>query len=327
MEVFDVVTVGDSFIDTFLSIESPTDACLYDEHTQKLILHAGAKILLDDAEFLLGGNATNVAIGLSRLGCKTALIAELGDDEFAGKIKKGIEQEKVSLEFTKVTQGAPSTFSVGIHIGSERTLFVRHVKREHKLSLDGFQTKWIYLTSMGEDWKDMYAKTLSYVKSTGVKLAFNPGTAQMKQGYESFKDVVEASDILFVNRDEAEEMLYGKLRTTEEKETADSLLFRLQRMGPKAIVFTDGLDGAFALDEKGIVMFQDVAPAKVHAGKTGAGDAFASGYMGALLGGKDMKESLLWGAVNSASVVEHIGATTNLLTKEQLEERIKTTIG
>lgn len=320
--VFDVVCVGDSVLDIFLSSKS-SEYVKYDSATEKLVLHAGSKILIDEAAFTLGGNASNVAAGLTRLGFGAALVAELGDDEFAEKIQKGLKEEGVNLEHVKITLGAQSTFSVGITIGGERTLFVHHEKRQHTLSLDGLSAGWVYLTSMGEEWRGMYTKVLEYVKTTGAKLAFNPGSAQMKAGYEHFKDVVSMCDILFVNRDEAEEMLYGKLRSKEEKETAESLLFRLQRMGPKMVVLTDGTNGSFVLAQDNQVYQEGIVKEKAYIGRTGVGDAYASGFLGAVVSGNDIPAAMQWGTHNAAAVLEHIGAQVGLLTKEKMQSRIE----
>ncbi|HXS14535.1 MAG TPA: carbohydrate kinase family protein [Candidatus Saccharimonadales bacterium] len=322
MQVFDVVCVGDSVLDVFMTA-GQSDYVKYDKESDKLILHAGSKVLIDTAGFTLGGNASNVAVGLSRLGFHVSLVAEHGDDEFAQKIRKGLLSENVSLDATKVTPGAPSTFSAGITIGGERTLFIHHVKREHQLSLDNLQAEWVYLTSMGEEWEEMYRKVLEYVKTSGAKLAFNPGSAQMKAGYESFKDVVSMSDILFVNRDEAEEILYGKLRRQEEKESTESLLFRVQRMGPKMVVITDGENGSYVLDSANQIFHEGIVSGKVKIGKTGVGDSYASGFLGAVMSGKDTQTAMQWGTHNAGAVLEHIGAQTNLLTKDELEKRIE----
>ena len=57
--------------------------------------------------------------------------------------------------------------------------------------------------------------------------------------------------------------------------------------------------------------------------RTGAGDAFASTFTSALILGKAVKEALQWAPVNSAYVVQQIGAQKGLLTREQLEEYLK----
>jgi ribokinase len=54
--------------------------------------------------------------------------------------------------------------------------------------------------------------------------------------------------------------------------------------------------------------------------RTGAGDAFASTFTVALALGKTLEEALMWGPVNSASVVQDIGAQRGLLSRAQIEE-------
>ncbi|SRR5260221_2172142 len=322
MQTFDLVAVGDAILDTFLTINNETDFCSYNKATNQLMLYAGEKILVDEASFMLGGNACNVSVGVKRLGFATGLIAEFGGDEFAAKLRNGLTQEGVSLDYAKVTENTPSTFSVGIHVAHERTLFVHHVERAHEMSLDGVVTKWIYLTSMGKEWEDLYRRVAEYAKKENVKLAFNPGSQQLKDGAEKIKDVLLETDILFINRDEAEEILYGKVKGPQEKEKPEDLLFRLQRIGCKMICMTDGDKGSFVLDESGkFYSFGTIEPAS-YTGKTGAGDSFASGFLGAILYGKDIPDAMKWGSYNAAAVLEHIGAQTGLLTKEEMERRI-----
>lgn len=165
-------------------------------------------------------------------------------------------------------------------------------------------------------------KLLNIKKMHDVKLAFNPGSAQIKKGPDSFKDVLAVTDILFVNRDEAEILLHGKPVSKEEQETEENLLFRIQRMGPKMIVMTDGDHGSYVLDEKAELFYETCAPAKI-VEKTGAGDAFGTGFLGALLAGKSIQEAMQWGAANAASVIEYVGAQPGLLTHHGMSERLK----
>jgi ribokinase len=57
--------------------------------------------------------------------------------------------------------------------------------------------------------------------------------------------------------------------------------------------------------------------------RTGAGDSFSSTFTVALAQGKSIKEALMWGPINSMSVVQYLGAQKGLLTKEKLEEYLK----
>lgn len=324
MQTFDVVTVGDAVLDTFLFLHNATDFARINKETEELCIRTGSKVLLDDAEFLLGGNATNVAVGLQRLGFATALLAELGDDEFSQKLIKGLQKENIVLDFIQQTKHAPSTFSVILDILGDRTAFIRHVKREHAIPVVGFETKWIYLTSMGKDWHALYQSIVEFKThsaGSGLKLAFNPGSAQIAEGPESFTDVLAATDLLLVNRDEAEIILHGKPIGKEARETEENLLFRIQRLGPKLIVMTDGENGSYVLDEKAQLFYEKSFPCTI-VEKTGAGDAYSSGFLGALLSGKSVQEAMQYGAINAASVIGQIGAEAGLLTKDTITSRM-----
>lgn len=318
MEQFDLVSVGDAILDIFLSIHDQSEFCKWDDKGH-LMIHAGSKILIDESAFMLGGNACNVAAGIKRLGFDSGLIAELGDDEFAAKLKNGLTKEGVSQDFVKTTSGAPSTFSVGIQVGNDRTLFVHHVEREHVFDLSALHTKWLYLTSLGNKWEHVYQQVIEYKKTHDMKLAFNPGSAQMHAGVESFKDVLPVTDVLCINRDEAEIILYNKILDEKERDTEENMLFRIQRLGVKMIVMTDGGNGAYVMDESAKLYYEKAVSGEM-VGKTGAGDAYSSGFLGGLLSEKNVQEAMQWGAANAAAVIGHIGAQTGLLTQEGMQQ-------
>lgn len=318
--MFDVITVGDSIVDVFVT--PPTDDPNISLKGDEALIRIGAKIPVETSSFSLGGNATHVAIGLSRLGFATALAAELGTDEFADKILKDLEKEKVAKDLLIQTKDAPSTFTVSLSLGGDRTTFVRHVQREHNYSFDNMSTKWVYLTSMGEKWQETYKKTLAFVQKSGAKLAFNPGSIQIKEGAESFADVTKSCDVLIVNKEEAEIILYGKILPREKQESVESLLFRLNRIGPKLVIITDGENGSYAIDGEGKVFIQPAFKEKITE-KTGAGDAFSAGVIAGLLLGKDIPTCLVWGSADAAGVISKHGGQEGLLTMQQLTTKIQ----
>lgn len=322
MSKFDVVTIGDAILDTFLSLEHASEFARLRKETDEICIKEGAKVLIDDAQFLLGGNASNVAVGLSRLGLQVGLFAELGDDEFSEKLIKALKSEHVDLSHTIHTRDAPSTFSVILNLLGDRVAFVRHVHREHKFDFSSLQTNWVYLTSFGKNWRHVYAQVAEMAKAKRIKLAFNPGSAQIHEGRESFADVLAVADILFINRDEAEIILHGKIPEKSLKETEQNLLFRIQRMGPKTVVMTDGENGAYCMTNASELLHQKALPTKI-VEKTGAGDGFASGFLAAIFQGKEYQEALVWGAAESASVLEKVGGEAGLLTKEEMERKIQ----
>lgn len=315
MPQFDIVCVGDAKIDTFLSLHEANEHLRFSEETNELCIKFGEKITVDKAEILLGGDAANVSVGTSRLGLSTALIAEIGTDEFAQKIINTLKKENVDTANVCQMEGQESSFSTIINYKGDRTIFSEHVKRQHNFNFENIDTKWIYLTSLGEDWINAYDKTINFVKEKQYLLAFNPGTIQIESGKDALTNVLTVTNLLIVNKEEAEELL----GLSQGQKNIEELGMDLQKLGPKIVVITDGKNGSHALDNQGNKFAQPMIEAKV-VERTGAGDAYSSGFISALLNNKSIQDAMLWGTKNAASVIGKVGATAGLLRKTDLEK-------
>ncbi|MEK7573784.1 MAG: carbohydrate kinase family protein [Patescibacteria group bacterium] len=315
MDSFDVIAVGNAKVDIFLQIHDTNKHFRLNPQTKELCIKSGDKAAVDSASILIGGNAANVSIGISRLGFKTAILAEIGSDEFADKIINTLNSEKVSEKFLKKTQSA-SSFSVIINYQRERTIFTEHLEREHDFSFENLSAKWIYLTSMGNKWHDAYRKTVEFVKNNNIKLAFNPGTNQLSDGADALREILSSSEIVFLNKEEA--CLICGIEVSNEGSLIPHLLSQVKNRGPKKVVITDGGKGASMIDESGKLYFKEPRTVEIIE-RTGAGDAFASGFLSALIMGKDYDTAMNWGSENAASVVGQVGATAGLLRKENIE--------
>lgn len=318
----DVLCIGKTTLDEFLVINDNTQHFRLDPDTGFLSFKHGEKIGVEQVDFCLGGNATNVGVGLSRLGHSTALCTEIGDDEFSLKIRKKLGREKIDLSNLVVAKNSRSPFSVIMNYRGERSIFMQRMQREHHFSFETVMAKYVYLTSLERDWQPTYKQALAYIKNTGTKLAFNPGTIQLHDGRTLILQIIEHTDILFVNKEEAEELVWGHEKRKRKNDTKylRELLTKLQKMGSKTVVITNGKYGSHSVDEQGNFYHEGLYPA-VTLERTGAGDSYSAGFLGAILYGKSVKEAMKWGAINSASVVEQIGAQAGLLSKEEMEKR------
>ena len=155
-----------------------------------------------------------------------------------------------------------------------------------------------------------------------IKVAFQPGTYQIKFGKDKLAEIYKRSEIFFCNKQEAQRIL-----KTDEDEMK-KLLIMMHETGPKITVITDGVKGAYVFDGSTSLttggsdmwhmpMYPDPKPPL---DRTGAGDSFSSTFTVALALGLDIPTALRWGPVNSMSVVQQIGARAGLLTREKLEE-------
>jgi sugar/nucleoside kinase (ribokinase family) len=319
--MFDVVCIGNALIDIFLFVQEANIHCRLDKASGELCFKSGEKIPVENAQFEPGGNALNVSVGLARLGLHSALLAEIGNDVFAHRIKKQLETEHVSMSHLSISD-SPSSFAIGINFGDDRTLFTQHIERKHNFDYSSIKTKWVYLTSLGEKWRHVYREVPVYIKNTAAKLAFNPGSRQIAVGKESLETVLAVTDILFVNKEEAMEIVNGKEYIVNGSKEIEQLAKKLQGFGAKTVVITDGKNGAFALDTHGRFYQQGIINVQV-VEKTGAGDSFSTGFLAAIIHGLDIQSAMRWGTLNSAAVIQKVGAESGLLTKEEMEKRVK----
>ena len=93
----------------------------------------------------------------------------------------------------------------------------------------------------------------------------------------------------------------------------------LQNLGPKMTVITDAEHGASASDGKNFVESDVVEINKPIVDKTGAGDAFASGFLSALIYEKSVDVALKWGLKNSSACIREVGPMNGILTKTEIE--------
>ncbi|MEX2007581.1 MAG: carbohydrate kinase family protein [Candidatus Levyibacteriota bacterium] len=314
---FDLIAVGNATIDEFLTLQNATEHIRLENG--ELRIKAGEKIPVDSCEFLLGGNAANVSAGVSRMGFNVALMAELGTDEFSEKIIDALRKENISDSLLKRNKNIPSSFSVILNFAKERTIFSQHLKKEHDFSFDNAEASWVYLTSLGEDWRTPYQKTLDFVKKSGAKLAFNPGTPQMRAGKESISEIMQEAQILFLNMGEAIEMSnIIHSASSGQISNIENILKELKNLGPRAVVVTDAEKGSYLIDEQGKIVKYGIVEVEV-VERTGGGDAYASGFMSAVLSGKNLEEAMSRGAKDASAVIGKIGAQTGLLRKGEIK--------
>jgi ribokinase len=323
MQDLTALCVGDAVVDIFLTIPGDNPHFGLDNKENKLFISYGEKIIVEKYEIEMGGNANNTAVGLARLGVETALAAEIGKDEFAKKIIDNLKSENVDPSFVLETPSEKTSFSVGINYKGERTLFVEHVERTHNFKFPENKPKLVYLTSLGKIWEKAYLDVLEFSQKENCLLAFNPGTAQLEERGNVLWSTLEETDILFVNKEEAQEILYGKeIDLGKIDKSIKKLLYGLKGLGPKQVVITDSANGSYLEDKQNSVYHLGILDTKV-VEKTGAGDSYNAGFLAATVKGLDSSQAMVWGTVNSASVIGEIGAQKGLLTEKQIKEKIE----
>ncbi|QSH39706.1 carbohydrate kinase family protein [Candidatus Kaiserbacteria bacterium] len=311
------VGLGDIVTDAFIKLKDGVH--VEEEVTGKeLCINFGDKLEYEDVTVVAAvGNAPNASVSAHRLGLSTALVTDLGDDDFGKEKLKALEAEGVSTEFVDVHEGMQSNYHYVLRFGPERTILIKHHEYPYAVPEFAEAPEWIYFSSVGEHGIEYHHELATYCKENNVKLAFQPGSFQISLGAEKLKDVYEAAEIFFCNKEEAQKILNNTSNDMKE------LLDGVRALGPTIAVVTDGPTGAFASDGTGywkMPMYPDPAPP---VDRTGAGDSFSSTVVSMLAEGLPLPEALRRGPINSMSVVQHIGAQKGLLTRDQLEKYVE----
>lgn len=315
---YDFIGIGDITTDAFIKIKDATVNCDINRDACLLSLRFGDKIPYEEVhEICAVGNAPNATVSAHRLGLNAAIVTDIGGDQHGKDTLTALKNAGVDTAFVTTHPKEESNYHYVLWYEEERTILVKH--QEYAYSLPEFTApKWIYLSSLAKNSLAYHDQIVRYLENhPQTRLAFQPGTFQMKLGYEKLKNIYELTELFFCNKSEAQNIL-----KTDENDMK-SLLTMLHERGVSIPVITDGPKGAYASDGATswyIPMYPDPKPPVE---RTGAGDSFASAFTTALALGKDIPTALSWGPINSMSVVQYVGAQEGLLTKSDIENFLK----
>lgn len=320
MSKIDFLAIGDIVIDAFIKLKDAHVNCKVDTNTCELCMRFGDKIPYEDVTIVNAvGNSPNAAVSATRLGLNTALVTNIGDDRYGEDCLEALKKENIATDYVKIEQGKKTNYHYVLWFEVERTILVKHTEFDFKLpSFENTEIGWIYLSSLAENSLPYQLEIAEYLKNhPETRLAFQPGTFQIKLGTETLKEIYAHTEIFFCNLEEAQKILGN------DSKDIKTLSDGLHKLGPKIVAISDGPNGAYASDGTNvwyIGMYPDQANP---VDRTGAGDAFASTFTAAIALGKTIPEALAWGPINSMSVVHYVGAQEGLLSRAKLEELLQ----
>ncbi len=291
---FDVVCFGSATVDVFVDTN-------VSEKNNSISYPVGGKILIKELKFDIGGGGTNTAVAFSRLGFRTGCICKVGDKDNGKRILELLKKEKVSF-LGETQRGFESGYSIILDSkGGDRTILTYKGANDEITSKDikKFRTKWLYLSSLLGKSFETQKKIAEFLKKKGVKIAFNPSSYLIKN--KNLASLLNMTDVLILNKEEAEMLVKNKT----------DLLKGLHSLTRGIVVITnkDKLISCYDGKKK-----YSIIPHKIKVvERTGAGDAFASGFVAGRIVGKSIPECLRLGLRESESVIRYFGAKNNLL--------------
>lgn len=311
-----VITVGTATLDVFLTGENfhaKRDVRTHDYIEQ---FPLGAKVEVDNVIFSTGGDATNAAVTFARHGFETAFMGKIGDDLPGREVVATLKNEGVQTSMMAVdTDGQTDYSTILLAPNGERTVLVFH-GLSRTLASEDFNTGKIkgdllYVTSMGGNFKFL-EEVLQAAKKSNMLVAYNPGAKEIAEPKKLIQ-LLEQVDILSANREEMEK-LFGK-------DEPKNLLIKASKLC-KYVLLSDGSKGAWASDGKKLYRTGIYKEVKI-IDRTGAGDAFGSGFVASLLHNDSTKHALTFASANSTSVVQQIGAKAGILRGNTKLENMK----
>mgnify|MGYP001560166856 FL=1 len=310
----DFIAIGDTVVDEFINLKEARVNCDINHQDCTISMRWGDKIPYDSSVLVPGvGNAANAVVSAARLGLSAGFVSNVGKDRFGEEILATFAKEGVDTRYVAVNESIPTNHHYVLCYGAERTILIRHEHYPYLIPKGLPPPAWMYLSSTGENSEAFHTELATWLREhPETKLAFQPGTFQIKMGREKLAELYAVAELVSVNKEEAERIL-GK-GETDIKE----LLENMRSLGPHIVLITDGPNGAYAFDGTNMLKVPMYPDPKPPTNRTGAGDAMTSTFVVALGLGKSLQEALLWGPINSMSVVQQVGAQKGLLTREAL---------
>lgn len=326
--MFDVVTIGSITRDSFFDVPKFQTIPWKNTPSKKgFLLPLGEKLEVDRVFFTLGGNSANASVTFARSGFKTACIGKIGNDPGGWEIRRRLLKEKVNTKMLSETPKFGTAYSVLLLKNGERTILGYHgasnLFGSRDVDFERLKAKWWYVSLSGNSYK-MFETVVRYAKQHGTALAFNPSGYHLRHNRGGILRALNDLSFLVLNEEEA--ALLTGIPFVRERE----VFRRLDKLTPGVLAVTNGDKGVTVSDGKHVYR-AGVFGEKKLIDRTGAGDAFGSGFVAGLLRSGIVKKNMhtasqsqiaaaiRFATANATSVVEHLGATEGILKKKEFE--------
>ncbi len=308
---YNIISIGSCMRDIFiLNKDLKYSVKAEDPFDPKVV---GDKIGVKQMHFDIGGGGSNTAATFANMGLKTALLGRIGDDTAGREVLKVMKSFKVNTNLIEVEKNGETGYSViFINKSGDRTALVfrgaSNFNEFGKLTKSKLKTNWFFITSLNGNLK-LLREIFRTAKDNKIKIAWNPGNAELSAGAQKLKNFLYNTDVLFLNLKEAKNL------SACSNWQIKNIYKKLTYIAPNSILcVTGGKRGAWVKRDKEFCKAGILDKKVINA--TGAGDAFGSGFISGMnLYQNDLEKSLQLAMLNSNSVVTQMGAKHGLLNK------------
>ncbi len=308
--MYDIVTFGSATQDVLMR---PDEFTLHDDvgsHTGKAFcLPFGSKVSVEMMVIASGGGGTNTAATFARQGFTTACVSVVGADAGGSAILDELRRERVDGKYCHMERGGTTAYSV-ILVGEEgeRTILSYKGAGSHwdvnAIPWERLAAKWFYVDSLGGN-SAVLERIVAEAKKHDAHLATNPGMQEIRLGLRRLAPLWKSFDIVGMNQEEA------ALLTGISYDKPEQIFKKLDAAIGGIVIMTQGTAGVSVSDGR-ILWHADVPKSEV-VERTGAGDAFHSGFLTEFIRSGMIEKAIQFGTANATSVVSQYGAKAGIL--------------
>ncbi|MBS3158657.1 adenosine kinase [Candidatus Woesearchaeota archaeon] len=326
---FDIYGIGSALVDVLVEVE--------DSVLENLNLKKGEMTLVSRAECDIieqelrkyptkkvpGGSTGNTVALASKLGAKCVFCGVVGKDINGRIYEEVMEGDNVALNFGKadsltghaitfITPDKQRTFAV--HLGAALELDRVHINIADLKKCKILHTEG-YLLAEDGGLKDACLAAMDIAKKNEVIVSLDLSAPNIvRNNRQELKQIIKKYvDIVFANEEEAKEFVGQDIAITDYElalnEIAKSCKISVVKLGEHGSI----------IKKDGKIIKAEPYPAKA-VDTTGAGDAYAAGFLYALCKGKDVEKCGRLGSYLAAKVVEKIGARLETIDKNEVKK-------
>ncbi len=302
--MFDVMTIGSATKDVFLFLDNSILKPGVNRHF--LEIPFDKKIDLKERRDFSGGSATNAAATFANFGKKTAVIAKIGSDEDGDFIIDDLKKRGISTDYVIRTDGKTPVSNILVAKNNDAVILVyRGLEAQLKIEeikMD-FSSKWLSFGPMPGGSYHILPKMLEYCNSESISTVMNPGSTELDLKIKRMTHIIKDIDIISMNDEEARRFVgYGN-----DIKNAIKLASIAKRMA----IITKGDKGSIVADKENVYSASTFKAKQINF--VGAGDAYLSGFVNAIIDKKDIEDAITLGSYNASSVVKQYGAKEGLV--------------
>lgn len=315
----DLLCIGHATYDTFLKVDNAQLHCDINNENCLVCFGFGVKVPVSEIHYGVGGGASNTAVGCKKLGIHTAIFTIVGSDSRGTDIAANLMSKGVDTTYIHMDNDVTDQSSI-VSYSEERTIFTYSEDREYRLDTIGEHYPYVYLSSVGRNVDRLYKDVIDMkAKNPNMVLFYNPGSKELRDCHDEIEQLLPHVDYLIVNVEEGCQIVNNSMSRLNVE--VDDLSNMLTDKGITNVILTDGENGVYLTTKTDHLHIPAIKTEVIE--KTGAGDAFAAGFISAIIHGKPILEACQWGIINGAAVMREVGAQNGILDLEQMEKELE----